>query len=167
MCVFGTVSVDAQNNLQSVQGLTAYDSVGRRIGNVLGFTASPGINDGLGAPVVAFAQDNTTFVLTLSKGRFFGIQFALYYTSTDCTGTGYFFGDLPDNNSNSPTVDTVVFNGVLHVPNSPPQTVSAKSALLDSNPPFCNSQENEILGAKQAKILVNLTSLFTPPFSVR
>ena len=69
MCVLGTLPVHAQSGFTPVQGLAAYDSIGRRIGNVIAFG---GAGFGL-LPSVAFSKDNTTVVLDVGKNRLLAV----------------------------------------------------------------------------------------------
>jgi len=164
MCAFGSLGVQAQTGFTPVQVLTAYDSVGRRIGNVLGFGGA-----GLGGfPSVAFMKDNTTVVLELGKNRFFG-SFDLLYTSTDCTGTP-FLAVFPDFGA-VPLTSVALRDGAIYVPDAsapPPLLPFAGRSFFTNNAevPQCFGSEFEYPDAVQAKNLGNLP-VFTPPFSVR
>ena len=166
MCVMGTVRMNAQTGFAPVQTLTAYDNVGRRIGNVLGFAAAPSI---VALPNVAFSKDNTTVVLGLGKNRFFSTAAYLAFTSTDCTGTAFIETDpFPG----TPLTLNVIRDGAVYVPDAsalPPFLPMIVRSNFQDNievPTCVFGFEYVAIGPVQAKILGNLPA-FTPPFSVR
>jgi len=158
VCVLGTLSVQAQTGFQPVQSLTAYDSTGKRIGNVLGFEALPN---------VAFSKDNTTVVLGVGKERFFSTWTFLAFASTDCTGTAFI---APSQYPVPPLTLNAIRNGSVYVPDAsapPPSLPFTVRSYYDENAENpCTAYEWEITDAVQAKILGDVPS-FTPPFSVR
>ena len=150
--MLGSLKVYAQAEAQPVQELTAWDSAGRRIGNVQGgFLAA-----------VAFAKDNTTFLLFVLKSRFQGTWGQLFFNTLDCTGAAYFDAA---NVSDFPMTPTAIRDGKIYIPNpSPPVPVTVKSFFTEGGQ-GCVAEE---FGANiiPAKVLGNVPS-FTPPFSVR
>ena len=161
----GTLRAQAQSGFLPVQGLTAYDSVGKRIGNVLGF----GFTTVGELPTVAFSKDSITVVLGLGKNRFFGTWIGLAFASTDCTETAFFLelSSLPG----TPLTPTFIRDGAVYVPDAsaplPSLPLTVKSFFVDSIPePECLTGEFEATDAVQAKNLGDLPT-FTPPFSVR
>jgi hypothetical protein len=123
MCALGTLRVHAQSGFLPVQGLAAYDSVGRRVGTVLG-VGGAGFG---GFPSVAFMKDNSTVVLELGKNRFFG-SFDLLYTSTDCTGTP-FLAVLPDFGA-GPLTSVALRDGAIYVPDASAPLPSLPLAVM-------------------------------------
>ena len=128
MCVMGTVRMNAQTGFTPVQGLTAYDNVGRRIGNVVGFGAANNYGYSLGYPNVALSKDGTTILLGLTKNSFFG-NWYLVFTTSDCTGTAYFeqlsTGDIP-------LTPSVVHAGAVFIPDTgaPPPIATIKREIV-------------------------------------
>ncbi|OFV95935.1 MAG: hypothetical protein A3H28_06335 [Acidobacteria bacterium RIFCSPLOWO2_02_FULL_61_28] len=167
MCALGTLRVHAQSGFTTVRGLTAYDSAGRRIGNVLGFNLAMG---GF-FPIVAFSKDSTTVALGVTKNRIGGIWGNLIFTTGDCTRTPYFDSQVVGiDQILFPLTPNFVRDGAVYVPDpsSPPPLVPLRvlSIYTDDHSPACFTVDYETVDVVQAKLLGNLP-LFTPPFSVR
>jgi hypothetical protein len=159
----GDFTGHAQSGFLPVQGLTAYDSVGKRIGNVVGFSAA-GFNS---FPSVAFFKDNTTVVLEVGGNRLFG-SFDLLYTSTDCTGTPFLaIASWPG----WTLTPNALRDGAVYVPDTSAPPPSLPLAVMSfftdkSEVPECQEAAFEFPDAVQAKNLGDLPT-FTRPFSVR
>jgi hypothetical protein len=152
--------LESANSPRSLKGLVVVDSTGKNIGPVLG------IDDTLRYAVVAFTVNGFTFALSVDSMAFTGSDRTLLFESTDCTGTPYLF-------SNVVTLLPVV---VVSVPGSTvyraddttePIFINSRTGA-DTPPGVCESlpQTQESIGSIAIPV-VDLSTLFTPPFHVR
>ncbi len=148
--------------LHSVQRLEVVDANGKLVGEVIDFFFEE-------HPLVAFKKEGKLFMVAVSPSAqtFFGYGAggALYYESTDCSGAPFVYPFpflilptvvnppgmtvyVPDT---SATPQEVNFNSLLHevASGGTCDTVSSTDFLVPAVP------------------LVDLASVFTPPFSVR
>jgi len=138
------------------------DSAGTVVGPITGFTF-----DGprLVLPQVVLQLDGRLVGLLVHPDRFEGSGPSLAYESTNCTGQAWLSGPfatliLPG------TIDSP-FKTVLYIPDPSATpglvTVTARSLWLGTCFPF----EFPVSSAVPAIPLVDLNTLFTPPFSLK
>ncbi|MBI3030257.1 MAG: hypothetical protein HYY64_12165 [Candidatus Rokubacteria bacterium] len=142
--------------------MTVVDSVGTQIGGVVGLTF-----DGSQRVLanVVLQQDGRMIALIVYPDHFEGTGPSLSYESTDCTGTPLFDGDF----------NTMILPGTIEGPGStvyvpdtstPPQALTAKS-LLQLGMCFPVPGGFGLPSAIPAVPLVDLDTLYTPPFSLQ
>ena len=154
-------------SLKSPKGFVVVDSTGKTIGPVLS------VDETLRYAVVAFTANGLTFALRVDSGvppatGFTGNLDSLLFESADCTGTPYM--DVR-------RLDTLLADVVVEIPGRTLYRQDDTAAHIftnsllgggDAGPGECSTfpQTREFLGAVAIPV-VDLSTLFTPPFHVR
>jgi hypothetical protein len=138
------------------------DSLGTQIGNVFGLTFD-GSQHVLAN--VVLQKDGRMVALIVYPDHFEGTGPSLSFQSTDCTGTALFDGAF----------NTMILPGTIEGPgntvyvpdtSTPPQSLTANS-LLQLGTCYSAPGGFGLLLAIPAVPLVNLDTLYTPPFSLK
>ncbi len=181
---FATSVAYGQARLQPVERLTIFDAGGRVVGNIVGFSDfgggfpffGPFTGDPAGPfnfagkppvfqPLVAFRVDSILLVLGVERRRFLGSENQLVFESADCSGTPFFDTEV------SMVPRTAVRNHTVYVPdpNSGHRLITVRSFLFDLNAdPFCEQlPEPFSQDGIPAQSVIDLSTQFTPPFTVR
>jgi hypothetical protein len=174
MLVLGVTSLaHASKSIQPQHELTVFDAEGQKVGDVLGFVGW----EGTGAPaqtpipVVALRVDGDLVILQIGRDGALdpppgGVQgIALYFESPDCTGTPFLASGLllPEG---SPLPATYLAGQQVFVQDGPPQTLVVASSF-DPSSGSCNPFEPTEVSTLRLRFLIDLTTEFTPPFTVR
>jgi len=166
----GATQAQEQHALRSVDNLKVIDANN----NLVGFVIAPGGKPGgwsVGS-TVAFVLGQDLFLVDLTPNNFIRTKSGLLFPTTDCTGTAHFIDRQQALESNgSPIPGTLVMNdGTVFVVDSgnppSPVTITYRSAFYSQ---LCQLFELEQapLPALRARMLLNLDSLFRPPFRLR
>ncbi|MFZ1058343.1 MAG: hypothetical protein WAP47_04015 [Candidatus Rokuibacteriota bacterium] len=136
------------------------DSVGTLIGNVLGFTFD-GSQHVL--PNVVLQRNGRAVGVVVTPNGFEGSGASLSYESLNCTGTPYLDGDF------TTLILPATIEGpghTVYVPDTSatPRPVAAQSLLMQG---ACFSWLSNLQSAVPAIPLVDLDTLYAPPFTVR
>jgi len=171
--LFLSVLIMARMASAQVNEIVVIDSTGKTLGQVIG---TQGLRYTL--PHVPFKIGNTTIVLALFKNRFVGggMPVDLYFNASGCNGQiGQAAVDIRDipltENMVLPWSFVAADGGTVYVPtpNSQPiQSFNALSRFFDAGGGVVQCQEiNQVIAtAIPATSLINMFSLYTPPFAV-
>jgi hypothetical protein len=147
--------------------LEVYDGNGAQIGKLIDVAfGSPGV------PRVALAHNGWSFVVLVVRDRFDGNVEGPFFESPDCSGSP-FVGDsstpMPSVAVHAPGPGLTGFQVYLGDPVVAPQDLTMKSRLVKAAPRASGQCEpiDEIRQVRPALPLVDLDSLFIPPFTVR
>ena len=138
--------------------LHAYDANGKKIGRVLDV-------NGPNEATVGVRVNGTTTLLTVHRDVLWTAP-SLAFQSTDCTGTPYIRAA-----SNS-LLDSVTATGdpgltvYVQQPGQPVQAITVGSETINLQPTECQ-MHSQTIQAFPAVPLIDLNTLFTPPFSIR
>src|SRR5262245_23303688 len=154
----GSINSSYAQSITPVSHLNVVDAKGKLIGSILG----PG--------QVALSIDGQPVVLTVDINQFAGSFGIVYFDSPDCTGNA--FTEAIQVNTLFPLMAVGLPGMTAYiVPNIQPQNIQVKSR---SNGPFpdppayrCTNIDELVSGLGPTEPLVDLTTRFTPPFSIR
>ncbi len=163
--IWEPVLAEPQQSTHTQRTWTAWDNDGKRIGNIVGLEGP--------YPMVSLSVGKDLVILTLGRdgvlatsGGVTGI--GLYFTSSDCSGTPFLANGnlLPE--PPSPLLPTYLFGQRVFAPSGPPQTLTVRSTVGDPmNPTACISFPAYEVFTMPLQLLIDLTTQFTPPYSVR
>jgi hypothetical protein len=158
----------AQADLQVQRGLTVFDSKGKPVGNVIGFTSTIWTEAIGSGPVVALKVNGVLLVVAVEPTRFVGTQNFLYFESSDCSGIPFVQAYEPDTRL---MPRTAVKGDIIYAETGGPQTINPGSRLPIAGavpPPICSTAFiPATLKAIQVVPLIDISAHFTPPFSMR
>jgi len=166
----GATQAQEQHALRSAANLKVIDANNNLVGFVIAPWGKPG-GWGVGS-TVAFILGQDLFLVDLTPNNFIGTESGLLFPTIDCTGTAYFLTPKQTIESNrSLILETYVMNTdtVFAMDGGgppPPVTITYRSAFYSQ---LCQVFELEQapVQAHQARMLLNLNSLFRPPFRFR
>jgi hypothetical protein len=168
-----SVLIMARMASAQVNEIVVIDSTGKTLGQVIG---TQGIRYTL--PHVPFKIGTTTVVLAIFKNRFVGggMPVDLYFNTPGCNDqTGQPAVDVRDIVPGESTIIPWSFvganGGTVYIPTpngQPIQSFNALSRFFDSGGGIVQCQEvNQVIAtAIPATSLINMFSLYTPPFAV-
>jgi hypothetical protein len=168
-----TLLADDNQSVRPVQQPVVVDAHGDAVGSVVGL-------NGLAATVL-IDFGGGVFSLTVLPSQLLGTGGPLYFTTSNCTGTAYITSQPPA--LATPSVLAAPGNSLYAaIPNATPQQITALSQLLPSipggpavscqsttppPPPSAPPPAPPQVFAVPALRLVDLSTAFTPPFSLR
>ncbi len=166
----GATQAQEQHALRSVDNPKVIDANNNLVGIVIAPWGKPG-GYGVGS-TIAFILDQDFFLVDLTPNNFVGIESGLLFPTTDCTGTAHFINRQQALESNGPLIlgSLVMNDDTVFVVDGggppPPVTITYRSAFYSQ---LCQLFELEQapVQAHRARMLLNLHSLFRPPFKLR
>lgn len=166
-----SATADTQE-LQRKPFLAVFDANGKKVGNVISLIVSESLFPSLGPgtmvmlPAVAFRVDTFVVALFVTQNRFTGNR-EILFESSDCSGPAFFqqvdpffLGALPGAAVGSPGSTVYIPD-----PDGPVQSVAVQTALRPDS--VCFNLGSLTTDAVPALPLIDLATMFTPPFSVR
>ena len=152
----GSLTFAQNNQPQPVQNLSVWDSKGKIVGNVISSQYG-------GQALVAFRLSGRLFLLSADKTGF-NETTQLFFASANCTGAAYTFPIL----GTSSYLNTVygIVGGKAYEPSGPTTNVTINSSL-DSGSSSCNFSTVFQTDMTPMQFVVDLNSIFTPPFTLR
>lgn len=161
--------------LQPTQQLTVYDADGKKVGIVSG--GDDAYSEFL--PLVSFKVDSVPFMLFVFREGFVAAE-AVLWESPNCSGVPYIPSGIvgyPTERSSLPLVAVGIPGSTVYVENGAPQSVTVRSystiplgAPRDrpALPTRCESQITPWTRVVvPARALIDMNTLYKPPFSVR
>lgn len=171
--VLSTVATTSQGSeqptLSTVQGLVVVDADGKKLGEVVGIARGNdrGTTPGLDGPVVAFSVNGHVFTVVVFEDHFFGNGRwdSVSFDSPDCTGTPF----IRETGSALPSVVVNTPGNTVYIedPDATVQTVTVRSSLREMHHGggcITGDREDDLI---RAIPLIDLDTVFTPPFTVR
>jgi hypothetical protein len=157
-------TVNAQA-LQHKPFLAVFDTQGEKVGNILNFDES------LRVPVVGFAVEDFTFAVRVLSNCFSagtevsGDGDILFFESTNCTGTAFM-------QKSPPPMPSVVVSGpgcTVYRATDTQQSIPVRSVLIGFGQPggLCSGGIAAVTSLYQAVPVIDLLTVFTPPFTIR
>lgn len=169
------VSWAQQGRVKLVQHIMVVDSKGKAVGVSLGGLGLH-VTEVLGGsnelrPIVVLQVDQHLAAVNIARDRFFGGP-ALEFDSENCTGSAFL---PPESSSEAPPLLSPSAIGppgqslYLQAPNSQPQAVTIRSIVINSHLIKGGQCVNVNLHGMRvpAQPLVDLLTVYTPPFSLR
>lgn len=160
IALVGMLAISTVNagTLKSVDALVVVDANGKKVGTVtdIGLTLT-------GAAVV-FEVDGFLFALFITQGSFIGTFTFFQFESTDCTGTP-FIGSSTGLLLHGVAVFPPGMTVYRPDPTATPRTITSRSEM--GNAGSCIVITRTIPDRSPAFPLIDLSTLFTPPFSVK
>ena len=150
-----------QAPLRSVQGLAVYDDNGKRVGSVVGFGGGPRV--GALPPVVVLTSNGLLFTLSVLRNRFVGTDGALFFQSTDCSGTPFFETAFEPATPHSFVRNHVAYTQTV----STPLRINANSAYYGLAVEGCFNISSSDMDGIPATPVIDLNAHFKPPFTLR
>lgn len=164
----------AAESLKSLKQLKVFDATGKKVGDVLSMKEySAGYPNG-SSPIVALKFGGHVFTVEVLRHQLSGnLSDLLYFQSQDCTGTPYLRGYLGAPALFGDQADVLLAAHVsapgktvyLPVPGSISQSRSVQSSWWRDG--VCQLGGDAGLLSVPAFPLIDLNTVFTPPFSVR
>jgi hypothetical protein len=166
----GAAQAEEQHALHSVDNLKVIDANN----NPVGFVIAPWGKSGGGGVgwTIAFIVGEDLFLVDLTPDNFVGTGSGLFFPSADCAGTAYFMNRQETRESNiSPITGTLAMSDstvfVVGRADPPPAvTITYRSAFYSQSCRLFQLEQAPV-PVHHAKLLLNLTSLFRPPFELR
>ncbi|MBI2818695.1 MAG: hypothetical protein HYX73_01835 [Acidobacteria bacterium] len=159
-----------QVKVKSVNRIVIVDSRGKTVGESLGAVGIRVTEVGSGPtdlrPTVLIQVNQTVTPVNVARDRFYGGN--LFFETLDCVGAAWFpaepFGNWPAPLLPQSAVAPPGQSLFVETPNTQPQTINVRSmtgaGLACSNTSFS-------LRAVPAQLLVDLLTVFTPPFTLK
>jgi len=156
-----------QPRVRPLREVMVVDSKGKLVGATVGGMGMLTVGSSLQIRFIVLLQlDGLVVPVAVGRDRFYGGG-VLYFEAEDCQGTPWFPVDT--SSSETPILPRV---GVgppgqtlyIEAP-SPPQPITVNSLLHDFS--TCTNETFDDVSAQRANPLVDLTTEFTPPFSLR
>lgn len=160
----------------SSEGLAIYDSTVRKLGDVITVIPNGGSDGPIRDFVFPFRMNGTTYVLTIGPGLdiFFGNAVGTFFESTDCSGPMWISPRKltpPGTPAALPHVAVLYPGWTMYIGNraAEPEMRMIRSALGFTVPPDggCYPVPPSLFSVIPAEPLIDLLTIFTPPFSVR
>jgi hypothetical protein len=153
-------SSDNQPKIKNIDTLTVFDSHKKKVGQVGPFPTGC-----FGGSAVAYETKGRKFSVGLNKTGFIKCKGYYYFESTDCSGTPYVQVDT------SALIESARVGepgSTVYLPKLDEyrQAMEFHSLLNEQFEPFCNTVDNVVNAAPETPI-INLDTVFTPPFEVR
>ena len=156
--------------VKTVNRIDVVDSRGKALGTSLGAVGIRVTEVGFGPtdlrPTVLLQVDQNLAPVNVAKDRLYGGN--LYFASPDCTGSAWFpavpFGHAPTPLLPQTAIGPPGQSLFIETPNTQPQTISVRSMMGAGIE--CSST-TLTLSAVPAQLLVDLLTVFTPPFSLK
>jgi hypothetical protein len=159
--------------LRPTQQLTVYDADGKKVGVIAGgdYTDSEFL------PLVPFKVDDVPFMLLVFRDGFVGYR-VVVWESANCSGTPFLTLSNPSAPSSLPRVGVGLPGSTVYVEDGPARTITAGSYSTypfpgANQPPWIPSQCTRAqvfpwtAMAVPARALIDMDTLFKPPFTVR
>ncbi len=174
--VFLLTAYAQRSQIHPTQQLTVYDADGKKVGIIIGAESEYGAFH----PIVAFKVDDVPFMLSVFRDGF-AAQELVVWESTDCSGAAFIpigTSGYPITRSSLPTVALGVPGSTVYVEDGPIRTIGVRSySTIPLNaprnvPPLPTRCVDPGIfpWTKQvvpARALVDMSTLYTPPFTVR
>ena len=180
LCLLGMMSVPGvafgqQTRVRPVQQLIVADSSGKTIGRVLGgmniYNVESFASTDLNMRTVVLLQvDQTVVPVMVGRDRFYGGG-GLVYESENCMGTPFFSPGVRLPETDAPSLFPLTAIGppgqtiYIAIPGAAPRAISKRSVLEFGL--RCSNETGNIPNAIPTHPLVDLLTIFTPPFSLR
>ncbi|OFV97707.1 MAG: hypothetical protein A3H28_12335 [Acidobacteria bacterium RIFCSPLOWO2_02_FULL_61_28] len=180
LCLLGMMSVPGvafgqQTRVRPVQQLIVADSSGKTIGRVLGgmniYNVESFASTDLNMRTVVLLQvDQTVVPVMVGRDRFYGGG-GLVYESENCMGTPFFSPGVRLPETDAPSLLPLTAIGppgqtiYIAIPGAAPRAISKRSVLEFGL--RCSNETGNIPNAIPTHPLVDLLTIFTPPFSLR
>ena len=164
-----------RGRVQPVQQMTVEDVSGKTIGRVLGAISVSNIESAASLnlkmrTIVLLQVDATLVPVMVGRDRFYGGG-GLVYELEDCLGTPFFSPGVPLPETDAPSLLPQTAIGppgqtiYMAVPGAAPRAIS-KGSVLEFGL-RCTNETGTIPNAIPTQPLVDLLTVFTPPFSLR
>lgn len=172
---FGQQRHPGQARVQPVQQMTVEDAGGKTIGRVIGAISVSNIESANSLNLkmrttVLLQVDGTVVPVMVGRDRFYGGG-GLVYESEDCLGTPFFSPGAPLPETDAPSLLPQTAIGppgqtiYMAVPGAAQRAISKRSVLEFGL--RCTNETGDIPNAIPTQPLVDLLTVFTPPFSLR
>lgn len=163
LCFTPAIAQDPE--LPTVQDLAVFDTNGKRLGNAVGITDKNRL-------VLSFKVDDHLFTAVLfTKDHFVGTGFgeATYFDSPDCTGNPFIH---KERDNVLPSIQVNIPGNTIYMedPDATARSVRVRSFLPAASSDgygACYNTDSQLNNRIRAIPLIDLNTVFTPPFSVR
>jgi hypothetical protein len=150
---------DNKPKFKNIDTLTVFDSHKKKVGQI-----GPFPTQGCGVSAVSYEAMGRKFSVSVNKAGFTKCKAFYFFESTDCSGTPYVFVDA------SALIESARVGepgSTVYLPKLDEfrQAIEFHS-LINELEPSCNTIDNTADAAPETPI-INLDTVFTPPFEVR